>query len=337
MRFVSPRPLSCLILALTLFGTVPARADAFDAALARAIAAKERALDTNDPASWEDALLRFEEADRLRATKETKYELGLAAAQLRQDDLAVESYEAAIDLGLDGGALEKAHAFLSDHQAAMGRLEVRGPEHAVVLVGQRRRTLPFDRPMVLFPGPHSVRAWVEGREVTLAVRVDAGSKVLLDLAAALAEERPTEADAAPRPDRRAPGGANGQPTDHNLAWALIGSGAGLAVVGGGTVLGTTWALGSRRDELADLCAASSDEDTCAYAHPGKRAEAQSKVDSIATMKAVRTGGWVGLGVGVGLAAIGGVLLLDGSGDGGGVSVAVVPVPGAMSVRLTGAL
>jgi hypothetical protein len=323
---------------------MPANADAFDAALARAIAAKERAMDSNDPASWEDALLRFQEADGLRATKETKYELGLAAAQLRQDDLAVESYEAAIDLGLEGGALDKARAFLLEHRPAMGRLDVQGPESTVVAVGQRRRTLPLERPMVLFPGSHSVRARVNGREVTATVRVEAGGKAVLDLAAATRQEKPAEAGIEPRTEHAAVGGGNRAPVkpterDHSLAWALVGSGAGLAVVGGGTVLGTTWALGSRRDELADLCAESSDEDSCQFAHPGRQTEAQSKVDAIATMKAVRTGGWIGLGVGAGLAAIGGVLLLGGSGDdaGGAVSVAVVPLPGMMSVSVTGAL
>ena len=301
-------------------------------------------MDSNDPASWEDALLRFQEADGLRATKETKYELGLAAAQLRQDDLAVESYEAAIDLGLEGGALDKARAFLLEHRPAMGRLDVQGPESTVVAVGQRRRTLPLERPMVLFPGSHSVRARVNGREVTATVRVEAGGKAVLDLAAATRQEKPAEAGIEPRTEHAAVGGGNRAPVkpterDHSLAWALVGSGAGLAVVGGGTVLGTTWALGSRRDELADLCAESSDEDSCQFAHPGRQTEAQSKVDAIATMKAVRTGGWIGLGVGAGLAAIGGVLLLGGSGDdaGGAVSVAVVPLPGMMSVSVTGAL
>ncbi len=299
-------------------------------------------MDSNDPASWEDALLRFQEADDLRATKETKYELGLAAAHLRQDDLAVESYEAAIDLGLEGSALDKARAFLLEHQPTMGRLDVEGPESTVVTVGQRRRTLPFDRPMVLFPGSYSVRAMVDGRDVTVTARVEAGGKAVVDLAAAPRHEKPAEAAIELRGEHAAGGNrAPAKPTerDHSLAWALVGSGAGLALVGGGTVLGTTWALGSRRDELADLCAVSSDEDSCAYAHPGRQTEAQSKVDSIATMKAVRTGGWVGLGVGAGLAAIGGVLLLSGSGDDpiGAVSVAVVPMPGMMSVSVTGAL
>ena len=298
-------------------------------------------MDSNDPASWEDALLRFQEADGLRATKETKYELGLAAAHLRQDDLAVESYEAAVDLGLEGSALDKARAFLAEHQSAMGRFDIHGPEGTWVHVGQRRRTLPFDRPMVLFPGSHSVRAMVEGREVTVTVRVEAGGKAVLDLAASPTHEEPPEVATVPRGDHGDLARAPSKPAErsHGLAWALVGSGAGLAVVGGGTVLGTTWALGSRRDELDDLCAVSSDEDSCRFAHPGKQNEAQSKVDAIATMKAIRTGGWVGLGVGAGLAAIGGVLLLGGSGDAAGhtVSVAVVPTPGMMSISVTGAL
>ena len=41
----------------------------------RAIAVKEQALDTNDPGSWEQALELFASADRIRSTKEVKYEL----------------------------------------------------------------------------------------------------------------------------------------------------------------------------------------------------------------------------------------------------------------------
>ena len=59
-----------------------ARADAYDATLTRAIAAKERAMDVNEPARWEEALRLFQEADAIRATREASYELGHAAERL---------------------------------------------------------------------------------------------------------------------------------------------------------------------------------------------------------------------------------------------------------------
>jgi len=79
-----------------------ARADAYDATLTRAIAAKERAMDVNEPARWEEALRLFQEADAIRATREASYELGHAAERLARTDLAVEAYEAALNLGLTG-------------------------------------------------------------------------------------------------------------------------------------------------------------------------------------------------------------------------------------------
>ena len=96
-------------LALSLASVAsPSFADAYDAAMAHAIAAKEKALDANDPSAWQEALRLFVEADALRATKDSKYELAFAASRLKEDDLAVEAYEASIALGLSGKAKDKA-------------------------------------------------------------------------------------------------------------------------------------------------------------------------------------------------------------------------------------
>src|SRR5262245_40705654 len=105
--------LSTLLFVLLAFPSA-ARADEYDAAFARAIAAKERALDRNDPASWQDAIDLFDAACAVRPTKEAKYELGSAASRLKQDDLAVDAYESAIALGLDNTAREKAAAFVEE-------------------------------------------------------------------------------------------------------------------------------------------------------------------------------------------------------------------------------
>ncbi len=117
-----------LLLSLALVTAhLPARADAWDAAMARAAAAKENALDENDPARWEEALRLFREADAIRASKESKYEIASAAAWLKQDDLACEAYEGAIALGLDGPAKVKANTFLTEHAPKVARLRLRGP------------------------------------------------------------------------------------------------------------------------------------------------------------------------------------------------------------------
>ena len=63
--------------------------DIYRAALLRAVVAKEQALDSNLTADWVQALLRFRQADAIQATVESKYEIGVAAAQLGYDDVAV--------------------------------------------------------------------------------------------------------------------------------------------------------------------------------------------------------------------------------------------------------
>jgi hypothetical protein len=322
------RALWILLAVGSLLMAAQAGADAYDAALARAIAAKERALDRNDPASWEDALHRFEEAARIRPTKEAKYELALAASQLRQDDLAVESYEAAVALGLEGSPLDKARAYLDEKAAAMGRVSIAGPPGTVIRVAQRQRTLPLERAMVLFPGSYALRWTVQGRESTRSVRIVAGEALTIDLESAHeGSSPPVGAGDRDRKDSVQP--------DRVLPWTLVGSGAGLVVVGGATVLGASLMLSSNRDGLKEVCAQLDGRDSCAFSYVGKQQEAQSKVDGIATAKAFRTGGWVGVGLGAGLAAVGGVLLLTDSGS--ETSVSIVPLPGLMSVSVAGTM
>ncbi len=130
-----------------------ARADAYDATLTRAIAAKERAMDVNEPARWEEALRLFQEADAIRATREASYELGHAAERLARTDLAVEAYEAALNLGLTGQPRSKAEAFVGAHAAALARVQIKGASDGRVRSGGiDRGRLPLRRPLVLFPG-----------------------------------------------------------------------------------------------------------------------------------------------------------------------------------------
>ncbi len=173
--------LAAILCALTLARV--ARADEYDATFTRAIAAKERALDKNDPAAFEEALELFQQADRIRSTKEAKYELASAAARLRQDDLAVEGYAAALELGLGGTAAEKARAFVDQKRAEMATLTVTGPEGTELYVGARRRgILPLARPIVVFAGKARIRAGLsDGREVVQSLVLAKGESRAINL------------------------------------------------------------------------------------------------------------------------------------------------------------
>ena len=319
-------------------------ADAYDAAFTRAIAAKERALDRNDPAAWEEALNRFEQASQLRETKEVQYELAGAAARLRQDDLAVEGYEAALALGLAGSAREKANAYLAQHRGKVGRLKITGPEGAVVYVrGRRRGALPLKRPLVLFAGPAALRVRYAGRDVERPVQLAARRVSSLDVApwfvrtsnkranGSLSSSTSTSQSAVG--DGPPPSATSQRP----LGWALLASGGGVAVAGTVVVLASGATLSSRRDRLAELCAVPNGRDDCTQAAPGRRAEAQDEVDSIATWKAVRVGGWIGVGLGVAAASTGGVLLLTAPQASTTARVVATPTRGGVSLSVLGTL
>lgn len=281
-------------------------ADEYDAAFTRAIAAKERALDENDPARWQLALDLFTEATRLRATKESTYELGAAAARLKQDDVAVEAYEAALALGLDGGVADRARAFIGEKRAEMGRVRVVGPAGGEIwIAGRWRASLPLGKPLVVFTGNRKLELRAHGDREQRELSVAAGSEQTVDFNLRVA--RPTGPVPGGRAAQTAPLDA---PPDNGraLAWSLTLGGAGLAVLGGATVLIAGSNLSSHRDRLSALCAVQSGPDACSTARPGEKSAAQSEVDSIATWKATRTGGWVGLGVGAVTAGIGLVLL-----------------------------
>src|SRR5262249_22742324 len=73
-RFARWGGVAAAFLSLNLCRGGVAHADAYAAALARAVSAKERALEANDPPHWEETLRLFAEADGIRSTKESKFE-----------------------------------------------------------------------------------------------------------------------------------------------------------------------------------------------------------------------------------------------------------------------
>ena len=301
--------IACTSVASTSF------ADAYDAAMAHAIAAKEKAVDANDPSAWQEALRLFREADAVRSTKESKYELAFAAAHLKEDDLAVESYEASIAMGLSGKAKDKADAFVKEHAPKMARLSPTGPVGATITInGRFRGKVPVARPIVVFAG--SVHVVVEGAKGTTIeddVMTKPGETVTVDWTEKLApkvNDATTDAKppAAKPPDREVPvedlgGGARA------LGWTLLITGGSLAVAGGVTTIIAGGSLGSRRDSLADNCLVLNGTDSCPTAKPDRQADAKSDVDAIATWKGVRTAGIVSMGVGGTLAIVGLVRLL----------------------------
>ncbi|MBI3206630.1 MAG: hypothetical protein HYZ29_34155 [Myxococcales bacterium] len=329
------RPIALALTVALATVAVPAQADEYDAAFTRAIAAKERALDTNDPASWQAAVDLFVEADRIRATKESKYELGAAASRLKQDDLAVEAFEVALSLGLEGPAADKARAFVAEHGKAMGRVEARGPAGSDLWVaGRWRGSLPLPKPLVVFPGKRRFELRAAGDRTEREVGVAAGTTVVVDFTTeragtpALADPPPVDRPRAVPPER-----------DDTWAWTLSIGGAGVTVISALTMGLSFGNLASHRERLADVCATPSGVDACAAAKPGKKEAAQSEVDSIATWKAVRTGSYVGVGVGVAAAGAGLVMLLSRpkSKSARQTAIGAWPTPGGAQLGVFGSL
>jgi hypothetical protein len=324
--------------------TRPARADAYDAMLIRAIAAKERALDLSEPGRWEEALSLFQSLDGIRSTRESKYEIGFAAERLRRQDLAVEAYEAALELGLTGSARGKAETFITGHATSMARLKLQGPANVRVrIAGIERGRLPLARPIVVFPGRADLELhYPDGRTTTRSVTLAAGQVGAVDLespgagegagvagagggAAAASAARDAEAHPAEVPtgadlippaaptEPRAPADAAAPGGPPVAGWVLLGAGAVVATAGAVMLPVTSNRLDAERAELDVACRTLIGTDDCAFVEPGEgmREKAQRHVDAIVTWKALRIVSWVSLGVGLVTAGAGGLMVLSG--------------------------
>jgi hypothetical protein len=294
-------------MAVTVAAPTRARADAYEATLTRAIAAKERALDVNEPARWEEALLLFQDADAIRSTRETKYELGYAAERLNREDLAVEAYEAAVELGLAGPPRAKAKTFIQRHVPGMARLSVRGTRSGRVRVaGNERGRLPLARPLVLFAEETALELVdPDGRVTTYHLALARGRTDVLDLDAAVPAAPParepepavvatppaggTGAEATapppappvvplspPRPAAPPPGPPPTPPparpvvvsrADHPGAWLIV-TGLVVAAAGGVMVRVSNDKLQELRDDLRNHCHTLAGTDACAEGNPG---------------------------------------------------------------------
>ena len=302
-------------------------ADAYDAAMTRGVAAKEKAIDGNSVAAWADALRLFEEADAVRSTSDSKYEIAGAAVHVKEDDVALQAYEAAIELGVSGKPKEKAQAFIAANGATMGRVDVKGPAGAEVFVGTRRRAvLPMSKGLVVFPGTVKVRVVLGDDKVEESVTVGKGESRPLDVTAKLAaasnstvgtipsasvstnpsvvaSSTATSTSTAVVPGAGATDDGSGA---RSLGWVLIASGGvvlGAGVVG---VLVGGSSVRSGRESLVRDCKTLSGQDDCPT--PLNKDAAQNDVDKIATGHNVQTVGFIAIGVGA-VAAILGVVRL----------------------------
>jgi hypothetical protein len=287
-----PMKLAAMLVVAPLLLSFPARADSHDAAMSRALVAKEKALDSNEPADWDAALRLFEQADLLRATSVSKYELGVAAARLKEDDLAVESYEAAIELGLDGSARDKATAFIAAHSASMGRLTIEGPKGTQVIVSGRSRGRLPRKPLVLFTGAARVTL-IDPSGTRTDHDVEVSVATTLDV-------RPKEAKVEP-PRPPPPQIIDTKPARPGMP--LIVGGSAMAAVSLGFLITSAVVVSRRRDSLAETCVQRVG-DECDATTADLHDAARSDRDAIQTWKTIEAASAVGLGVGVVAAAVG---------------------------------
>ena len=334
-RLSSARPVRAFLVAATLLAasstlSSPAQADAYDALMSEGVVARDRAEETSDPKAWDEAFRAFAEADRIRPTKESRYELANAAIHLRAEDVACQAFEGAIALGLAGKGKEKAQAFLAANLGKMARLSVLGPAGARLSVqGRERGTLPLAHPIVVFAG--SMRARLvspDGRVVEKDVVAPASSTAEVDLN----PDAPIEnvADSPPRP---AP-----QHRSSTLGWVLVGSGAAVFAGGLVTYFVANGTVTRRRDDLAHDCGVRNGDECAVSASIALQGAAQSDVDAIATGKTFRVVGIATAGVGAAAAIWGLIRLASAPSEPAtaAVSPQVLALPGGVFFGASGA-
>ncbi len=309
------RLIAWAVAASLVCASLPASADAYDAAMARAAAAKEKALDANDAASWEEALLRFREADALRPTKESKYEVANAAAWLKQDDLAVEAYGEALALGLGEPARAKAEAFIADRQPKVAKLVVKGPDGATVTIdGRARGTLPRATPFVVFAGTINVRVESAKGARASAVTIAAGAESTYDGTPEAPSAPPIVPPPAPKPTP-APSAPPAEVPSNTLGWSLVVGGGVVAIAGVTMTIVAISKVNTYEDRVASFgCTKTDGSGYCTELPAGsgaKLADAQDASNGVATWRGLRTTGIVSAIGGSVVAVVGGVLLFNG--------------------------
>jgi hypothetical protein len=286
-----------VLVGVVFLGSV-ARADSYDSAIARGVAARDQALDTGSMEHWQQAVDLFEAAAAIRLTKEAKFEFAEAAARLRLDDEAIEAYRAALALGLRGKAEERARAFIAEHEQAMSALKVEGPAGTTLYVGGRKRgVLPLGQPIVIQSGRLLVRLEPPRyREWQQTISVEPGALVSLD------PELTREPEAAGPLQGPSPSEPRGAGSTRWAMPALIG-GASLALAGAATIVVTSVLLPHQQQTLEDNCVVLQGGQ-CVATTGGRLNAAQSAADQVVLLQGLRWAGVGGAGVGVAMAVAG---------------------------------
>lgn len=266
------------------------------------VAARDRALETQDERDWRQALLHLERAVALRATGEAQFELGEVWARLGFSAEALAAYEAALALGIDGRAEERARAFVGAHAADVALVELSGPSGANVYVGDRwRGRLPLARPLAVDGGAVALRLELPGfRDGERLFTLRAGQSTRLDV------ELGPDGSRAPTTSvgvasAAAPGKSAGprpwvMPALFGGASVFVASGVGFAL--------TSLLLPDARRDLRAHCSTSIVDGSCQGATDAVRASAQSAANRISTLETLR---WVSVGgavAGLASAAVG---------------------------------
>lgn len=284
-------------------------------------------------AAWKDrrfweAAEEFEEAYRLSPAFQVLYNIGRANVALGHSAEALDAFQKYLDAG--GSAISperrrEIEAELEKQRARVGGITVRTePEGAEVrLDGKLVGKTPFDGPLRVTMGAHTIEAQIDGRlPQNRDLNVDGGAEMQIDLKLELVptaqapsrgvppEMPPVEATPAPRavpyltattapPPTRASAGT-GLSWRHVVGYALGASGVVMGVVGGVVVL-----------TEADSADGAVDRATT-YCDPRKStlntSECQTATRSYGTAKDRYQLGWVIAGAG-GAVAIGGLVLL----------------------------
>jgi hypothetical protein len=296
--------LSALLFAAAISNN--AFADTYDSAVARGIAAKERALETNRAGDWQEALDLFAAAISLDPTKEAQFEFAEAAAQLHLDAEAFDAYRLALAQGLAGKAAERAQQFVELHAHAFGTLDVKGPSGARLYInGRKRGVLPLAHPLVVSVGALHLQVDVTGfrsweRELSMAA--DGDTVVDLSLEPAMPPtpaQLPLAAPAPAPPAPRAPRGPATRAAPRMWEVPTLIAGGGLTLLGATGAIVTSVLVTDRRQTLKSNCALL-EADQCRATTSGRLNAAQSAANDIVTLERLR---WASVGVAaVGLGA-----------------------------------
>jgi len=331
---------AALFLPWFMFSSFTFAEDDYRAAMVRAVAAKEKALHSNLDQDWADALNRLKFADSIRATAATKYEIGFAAARLGQEDLAVETYAIALELGLSGTAGDKARAYVLYHSSKLAFLRVEGSDDTRIFVrGVERARLPHASFIYVRPGSIAIEAiTVTNEHIAKILTLTAGQVESVSLNAtqlAPSSNLPStdEVSAIHQPVSRSNSATNtgvegrsgkvshqsrSNYADSNRApfpqrrtgWLLLSAGTTVSVLSIAYIAISNRKVADSRQALLVNCDLQvNGPDSCAHPKPGRKGDAQSASDSIATWEMARTTSWVGLGAGL-LTMIGGAVLLS---------------------------